>query len=1016
MILSTICIKRPVFATTLSLLIVLIGLVALTKLDIRELPNIDIPSIVVSTSYTGASPAVMQSEVTSVIEEALSNVEGLESMHSSNSVGYSRVSLNFNLETNINDALNEVRDKYSRSRAFLPEDVNDVVIEKTDLNARPIVYLTLASPTTSSLELSDYADRTVKEKLQNLKGVASVILMAERRYSMRINPSPTQMAALNITVFDLESAIAKQSSDYPSGTIEGQARDFTINIATKLKDVKDFENIIIKRTKSNLIRLKDVAQVKIAPQTENSYARYSGRNSIVLGVVKISSANALEISELVKKELPKIIKLLPPDVKLEVAHDSAIFIKESISQVAVTIFDAIILVTIVIFFFLGSIRTTFIPIITIPLSLIGSFALMLWLGFSINLLTLLALILAIGLVVDDAIVMMENIYRYIEAGMEPKEAAIKGSNEIGFAILAMTITLAAVFIPIGLMSGVAGKIFTEFAWTLALTVVISGFVALTLSPVMASKILIPKSHSNSGIFSFIPRFLERLQQLYHDLLVKLLMRKTIVLLSLLFMTILGVFTYKNLPTELAPTEDKGYIYGIYIAPDGASLDYTDKYIRKSEEILKTIPEVDQYFTISEKGGGFVYILLKPWSLRSKSAMELVQELFPKMMGITGIMPLVFNPPPLIDTGGEGGGLQLIITSTKDHKFLSNIDHNFREKLKKYPQFLNVQSDLKLNQPTVDITINRNKAALLGVGIDELAKTVQVLVGSKKSVRFEHNGKNYYSILQLDKADRASVNQLKGIYVRSQAGKMVQLDSLIELHETITPKELKRFNRMNAVTISAELAPGGSYQTAIENLNKIAAETIKGDDASFEFGGSLKEMLKSNGQLLGVFGLAILFIYLVLSAQFESFIDPMIILISVPFSITGALLALYLAHHSSILGFHFNGSLNIYSNIGLVTLIGLITKNGIMIVEFSNQLIESGKAVKEAVIEASTLRFRPILMTTSATILGALPLALASGPGSASRNSIGLVVVGGLLIGTLFTIFVIPVVCVLVKRR
>jgi multidrug efflux pump len=1005
---SEICIKRPVFATVISLIISIIGLISYSKLTLREYPNIDEPAIMIETNYAGASAEIMETQVTNILEESLAGIDGIEIIKSVNKQGSSQINLTFSLDTSVETAANDVRDKVARVRDKLPKEIEEPIISKIAADADPVIYLALSSDTFSELQISEFADRYVKDKLLMVNGVASVMIFADRRYSMRVFPDISRMKSYKVTTEDISSALRRQNVDIPSGIIEGKSREFSILTKSSLGSEEEFRNVIIKNEKGYLVRLSDIADVRIAAEDERVIARYKGKNSVALGIVKQSVANPLDISKQVRSELVKIKETLPAGVEVSVAFDKSTFIEESISKVYSTIFEAIVLVILIIYIFLRSVRSTFLPLVTIPISIIGAFSLMLLCNFSINTLTLLALILAIGLVVDDAIVMMENIYRYIEEGMTPVQAALKGSSEIGFAILAMTLTLSAVFIPIGFMEGITGKLFTEFAWTLALTVIVSGFIALTLSPMMASKILKKEPAHHGKFYVYIQKILDYINDTYAKILYfAFKFKKRVIFIGIAAAT-LGILTFSLLKSELAPLEDQSFLMGIFFGPQGSSLEYTNKYAKQLENIYGSTPDAEHYFMVigyPSPSQGISFIKLKPWSERSKKQMDIANEMMPRMMGITGIMAFPINPPS-ISSNASGKPVQFVLQSSLPYDKIGEIVGKFTEKLKAYPNITNVETDLVLNLPRIEVEIDRDKAMKLGIEIDDIGRTLEVLIGGSKVAPFRYQNKQYNVIVQLKRSDRLEIKSLEELYVRSKDNKMIPLANIIYLKETLAPKELNHFNRMRAVQITANLAGGYTISDAIPIFEQIADEVMSKKDGKYEFGGESREFLKSSYSLYITFILALIFIYLVLAAQFESFKDPLIILLSVPLSITGALLTLY-----------FGGAtLNIYSKIGLITLIGLITKNGILIVEFTNQLIERGMNVQEAVIEASKLRLRPILMTTFATVFGALPLAFATGAGAASRNSIGLVIVGGLIIGTLFTIFLIPVVSVMMKEK
>jgi multidrug efflux pump len=1008
MVITEIFIKRPIFTSVLSLLVLLIGIISFTKLTVREYPNIDPPVINVTTTYNDANSNIVESQVTTILEEALAGTEGIDVISSVSTQGSSEITLTFNLATNLETAANDVRDKVSRTMDLLPQGIDPPVIAKVAADADPIIYLSLYSDELSSLEISNYGDLYIKDKLQTIKGVASVNLLAERKYSMRIWPTSNMLAAYNLTIQDIETALRSQNVELPGGIIEGVAKEFTVLVKSDLNTVEEFENIVLKNKTGQLVRLRDVATVELAAENERVIARFNGKNTIGIGIVKQAGANPLEISNAVREKLIEIRKTIPKSLSIDVAYDVSLFIKQSIDAVYKTFIESIVLVILIIFVFLRSYRSTLVPLVTIPISLIGTFTFILLLGFSINTLTLLALILAIGLVVDDAIVMMENIYRYIEQGYTPVEAALKGSKEISFAIISMTITLASVFLPIAFMGGRTGKIFTEFAWTLAIAVIISGFVALTLSPMMSSKALRLEHHNNS-LYHTIGNFLDKINFYYRHALMKAIETKKLVLIALAVVSLIGAIIFFKLPSELAPTEDRGVMLVIYFGPEGSSLEYTNQYAKQLEAIYETIPEIKGYFSavgwpIVSKGLSF--IMLKPEQLRQRSAFQIVQELAPKLGSVPGLIAFPIMPPSL----GEGGmqqPIEVMLESHLEFPQIQEIVEKFLGEMRASKEFTNLDTNLVLNQPRVELEIDRDKASMLGIDIKSVGDTIATLVGSRNVTYFKKGNKQYKVIIRLKAEERVQPEDLNNIYLRSlTSNKMIALSNVATIKETLAPRELSHYNRVRAVKISSALTSPHTIGDAIPVIEKIAQKVVPNTAGAIEFAGLSRDFLQSSSEIYFIFIMALIFIYLVLAAQFESFIDPLIILFTVPLSITGAVIALYLSH----------GTLNIYSKIGLVTLIGLITKNGILIVEFTNQLLEQGRSLQAAVVEAATIRLRPILMTTMATILGAIPLALAHGPGSASRNAIGWVIVGGLLIGTIFTLFVIPVICLLVKKE
>ena len=995
---SDICIKRPVFATVLSIVLTLIGVVSYSRITVREYPNIDEPVVTVATTYRGASAEIVESQVTKTIENSLSGIEGVEYVTSISRSEESQITARFRIDRDVDAAANDVRDRVARVRGQLPEGIEEPVVSKVEADAEPILYLAFSSDRHSDLEITDFADRVVQDRLQTLPGVADVPIYGERRYSMRIWLDRDKLAAYQLTTQDVEAALIAQNAEIPAGRIEGTRREFTVVSQTDLRTPEEFGKIILKNAEGYLVRMRDVARVEIGAEDDRIIARFQGKSAVALGVVKQSVANPLDVSKAVRAAIPEIEAQLPPGMKIDMAYDSAVFIDRSIDAVYHTIGEAVLLVVGVIFLFLRSLRATLVPLVTIPVSLTGAFAIMFLFGFSINTLTLLAFVLAIGLVVDDAIVVLENIFRHIEAGMKPIDAALKGMREIGFAVVAMTLTLAAVFAPLAFAEGRTGRLFVEFALTLAGAVLISGFVALTLSPMMCGRML-KHSERHGFVYNAIERVLIGLTNGYRRFLGAVLRWRVIVVLLFLAVAGAGVFTFRLLPSELAPYEDRGSILAIMIAPEGATAGYTDRYIKMIEQLWDTVPEKEAYFTVTgfpvvNQGIGFMSFI--DWSQRKRSAFEIVQSLSGPMFANPGLLAFPIMFPPLGQEFDQTP-VQFVVQTTGTYEELQDLVNKIAAEAAKNPGLANLDTDLKLNKPELRIDVDRDKAADLGVSVEALGRTLETLLGSRQITRFKLEGEQYDVILRMEETERSRPGDIAAIYVRGRSGDMIPLANLVSLDETVAPRELNHFNKLRAARITASIAPGYSLGEALEFLRQTVRQ-VATTPVSIDYAGQSREFLQASSSLYVVFALALVFIFLVLSAQFESFRDPLIIMLTVPIAMTGALAALHFTH----------GSLNVYSQIGLVTLVGLITKHGILIVEFANQLRAQGRAKIEAVIEAATLRLRPILMTTGAMVLGAIPLALATGAGAESRQQIGWVIVGGMSLGTLLTLFVVPV--------
>jgi len=975
----------------------------------------------VRTVYTGASAEIIESQITQPLEEALAGVEGIKLLQSKSREEVSEITVEFNLERNVDNAANDVRDRVARVRAMLPREANDPVVAKIEADAQAIIWLAFSSDKHSALELTDYADRYIIPRLQTLPGIASIIIGGDRRYAMRIWLDRERLAAYQLTPQDVEIALQNQNVEIPAGRIESLQREFTVLTMTDLTSVEEFNNLILKENHNYPIRLKDVGYAEIAAEDERKVVRENGNPAVGLGVVKQSTANTLAVAQAIYTELPKIYPTLLKGMILKPVFDSSVFVEKSIEAVYKTMTEAFVLVVLVIFFFLRSIRVTMIPFITIPVSLIGAFIFLYALGFSINILTLLGLVLAIGLVVDDAIVMLENVHRHVELGKTPEQAALDGSREIAFAVIAMTITLATVFIPLTFMTGNTGRLFTEFAMTVSAAVLVSGFVALTLTPMMCGKIL--QSHEKHGfLFNITEKFFQGMNNGYRAILRGTLRVRWLMIL-VFFMTAISagyfVLPQEQLPdfavkiagedasfplikSELAPSEDRGSIIGFVMAPEGATLAYTDNYTRQIEQFFSQVPEVSTYVSVVAPGLespnpmnlGIAFVMLKPWEERQRSQQAIAASLMPQFFSLPGVLAFPINPPSLGQSFGETA-VQFIIQGDS-YPQLQEMTDKLLATLREYPGLSNVDTDLKMNKPQLSVTVDRDKAANVGVEIETIGRTLETLLGGRQVTRFKREGKQYDVIVQLKEADRSKPTDLTSIFVKSRSGELVQLSSLVQLQETVAPKELNRFNRLRAVTINASVSPGYTLGQVLTYMQQKTHEVL-GEGVQTALSGQSLEFAESSETLYITFILALIFIYLILAAQFESFVTPLVIMLTVPLAMTGALYALYKT----------GGTLNVYSQIGLVMLVGLITRHGILIIEFANQLQEKGMALREAVVEASTLRLRPILMTTLSMVLGTLPLAVATGAGAESRQQIGWVIVGGLVFGTVLTLFIIP---------
>ena len=828
----------------------------------------------------------------------------------------------------------------------------------------------------------------------------------ERLPAMRINVDRSKLAAYRLTVQDVEDALRKQNVEIPSGRIESRSREFSVVAATNLRTKEQFEDVIIANVGGYNVRIRDVATVGLGPVDERVTSRFNGKPALNIGIIKQSTANPLDLSKAVRAEMEELNATLPYGMKLNMAYDTSVFIEKSIESVFRTIVEAIILVVLVIFLFLRNLRASVIPIVTIPVSLIGACTLMYAFGFSVNTLTLLAMVLAIGLVVDDAIVVLENIYRHIEEGKSRLQAALLGSREIGFAVVAMTLTLVTVYAPLAFATGRTGRLFIEFALALAGAVLVSGFVALTLTPMMCSLMLRHQS-SHGRVYNFIEACLNGLTRGYQRALGFALAHRAWVVVLGLAVGACSIPLFKTIKSELAPVEDRGVIYGRVVAPQGATVGYTTSYLERMEEIYKDIPEMAAYQAVAGfpvVTDGNAVLRLKPWEERTRSQQEIARSLQPRFAALPGVQAFPVNPPSL-GQSPRSTPIEFVIMSQVSYPELAVIAETFLAELAKYPGVQNVQTDLRLNTPELRVQVNRDKLADVGVDVDRVGRTLETMLGGRQVTRFKDNGEQYDVLVQVIPRDRSNPDDISDIYVRARNGEMVQLANLLSVREGVSPQTLNHFNRMRSVTITGSLAPGYALGEALEVMDEIAARVLPAS-AQTDLNGQSREFRDSSGSIYMVFAMAVAFIYLVLAAQFESWRNPLIIMLSVPLSMTGALLALWLT----------GGTLSIYSQIGLVTLVGLITKHGILIVEFANQLRDQGKELLEAVAEASVLRLRPILMTTGAMVLGAVPLALAKGAGAESRVQIGWVIVGGMSLGTILTLFVVPCVYALIAGK
>ena len=1000
-------IRRPVLACVMSLLLVLVGLVSFKQLSLREYPRIDEPLVNVNTRLLGASSEVIESQVTKPLEDSIAGIDGVDIMTSVSRTESSQITVRFKLSKDPDTAAAEVRDRVARVRGRLPDAADEPVISKVEADATPTIWLAYTSETLGPLELTDLINRVVKPRLQTVTGVADVQVGGDRRFAMRIWLDPDRLASYRLTVQDVEDALRRQNLEVPAGRIESQQREFSVTARTDLNTVAQFNDIVLRNVGGNFVRLRDVARVQEAAASERSRVRLNGVPSISTGVIRNATANPLEVADGVRALMPQIQRDLPPSVTVTQANDNSVFIDRSIKAVYSTVAEAVVLVALVVFVFLRTMRASIIPLITIPVSLIGTFSLIALAGFTINTLTLLALVLAIGLVVDDAIVVLENIYRHIEEGLSPFQAAIKGAKEISFAVVAMTLTLAAVFAPLAFTPGRTGRLFGEFALTLAGAVIVSGFVALTLTPMMCSKLL-RHTAQPSRFDRVMERLLGGMTRGYGRALSWTLVHRWVVLLVMLASAAGSYQLYTTAKSELSPLEDRGVISMPVRAPDGATLEYTARYLDAIERITSQYPEFDRRFMFVGGGGGvssaFVVLRTVDWTERSITTPELAQKLLPQLSALPGVSAFPITPPSL-GQGFRERAINFVLVSGDSYGNMARASQAMIAEMQKNPGIVQPDSDLQLNKPEIFIDVDRARAADVGVAVDTVARTIETMLGGRVVTRYKRDADQYDVLVQTEGRGRTTPEDIEKIFVRGRNDTMVPLSSLVKVREAVSPRELNHFNQRRSVTLTANLAPGYSLGEALTFMDGAAQRVLPPGYAT-ELNGQSREFRSSSGALGVVFMLALLFIFLVLAAQFESFVDPFVILLSVPLSMVGALLALKFS----------GGTLNVFSQIGLITLVGLITKHGILIVEFANKARQAGMAVAEAAHHASVMRLRPILMTTGAMVLGALPLALATGAGAESRQQIGWVIVGGMSLGTLLTIFVVPTVYTWFARK
>jgi multidrug efflux pump len=996
--LSSLTINRPVLATVLSLVIVIFGAIGYAALGVRDYPSVDNPIISVRTSFPGANADVIETQITEPLEAAVNGIPGIRSISSSSRDGSSFINVEFTLEVDLETAANDVRDKVSGAMRRLPQDVDPPVVEKNDADAQPIYSVTLQSATRDIIDLSEYAEVNFKERLQTISGVSAVNVWGSKRYSIRLRMDPMLLAAYALTPLDVRQAVTRENIELPSGTVEGSTMELTVRTLGRLRTVEDFNQLIITRNGERIVRFSDIGVAEVDAENTRSILKRDGVPMVACVLVPQPGANYIDIVDEAEKAVEELKKSLPADIEVGVGFDNTIFIRESIDEVKMTIIQAFILVVLIIFLFLRNWRTTLIPILAIPISLIGAFFVMYLAGFTINILTLLALVLAIGLVVDDAIIVMENIYTRIEKGVPPKEAAIKGSKEIFFAIIATTITLVAVFFPIIFLEGVTGRLFREFSIVIAGAVVISAFVALTFTPMISSKML-RASASQGWFYRVTEPFFVGLNKVYQSSLGAFMKRRWIAPAFLVVAFGVIIYLWARIPSEMAPLEDRSQITVSSTGQEGATYDYMLRYSDQLyDSLVNKIPEKDKFMQMvglgSRNRSNFQISLLSP-DQRERSQQEIADDITPLVSTFTGAKTFVTQQQTF---GGRRGGMPVqYVIQARNLDSLKSALPVFMDAVYKSPVFANADENLKFTKPELSVSINREKASMMGVSIQNIAQTLQLTMSEQRIGYFIRNGKQYQILSQLDEGQRNRPVDLANIYVRSDAGNLIQLDNLITMEESSMPPQLYRYNRFVSATVSASLAKGYTLGQGITEMDKIADEVLDPDHYSTTLSGQSKDFVESSSSLVFAFMLALVLIYLVLSAQFESFRDPLIIMFTVPLALFGALLSMKMADQT----------MNIFSQIGLIMLIGLVSKNGILMVEFANQRKMAGLSKMDAILDSASSRFRPILMTSLSTILGILPMVFATGAGAESRVSMGVAVAGGLVFATFFTLYIIP---------
>lgn len=991
---SELSIRRPVLATVFTLIILLFGVIGYFSLGVREYPSVDNPVISVTCSYPGANADVIENQITEPLEQNINGIPGIRSLTSVSQQGYSRITIEFELSVDLETAANDVRDKVSRAQRNLPRDCDPPTVSKADADARPILMVAIQSDKRSLLELSEIADLTVKEQLQTIPEVSSVSIWGEKRYCMRLWLDPVKMAGYGITPMDVRNALNRENVELPSGSIEGNTVELSIRTMGQMHTTEEFNNLVVRTNAGRTVRLSDIGRAELTPHDLKSYMKMNGVPMVGVVVVPQPGANHINIADAVHRRMEQMKKDLPEDVKYNYGFDNTRFIRASINEVKTTVYEAFVLVIIIIFLFLRDWRVTLVPCIVIPVSLIGAFFIMYVCGFSINVLSMLAIVLAVGLVVDDAIVMTENIYIRIERGMKPLDAGIEGAKEIFFAVISTTITLVAVFFPIVFMEGTTGRLFREFSFVVAGSVIISSFAALTFTPMLATKLLV-KRERQSWFYRKTEPFFDGLNRIYSRSLAAFLRHRAIAIVVMVIAVVASVWMWVSVPAEMAPLEDRSSLTISTKGPEGVTYEYMRDYTEEINRLADSVVPDAKFVTARVwESSGSVQITLKDLADRDYSQMEVADKLSKAVSDRTDARSFVQQQSTF---GGRRGSMpvQYVLQATNLEK-LQEVLPKFMAKVYDNPAFRMADVDLKFSKPEVRLHVNREKANLMGISTQDIAQTLQYGLSGQRMGYLYLNGKQYEIVGEINRQQRNDPNNLKGIYVRSGDGKMVQMENLVELTEDIAPPKLYRYNRFVSATVSAALAPGMTIGDGLNEMDKIAQSTL---DDSFRtaLAGDSKEFRESSSSLIFAFALALLLIYLILAAQFESFKDPFVIMLTVPLAICGALIFMLVGGQT----------MNIFSQIGIIMLIGLVAKNGILIVEFANQRQLMGEDKFTAIREAAALRLRPILMTSASTVLGLLPLMFATGEGANGRIAMGTAVVGGMLFSTLLTMFIVP---------